>query len=81
MTVAWAPTFVDGAVFIGILGTIAKLSDLILDSHQQEQFQRFMDRLTLQLIDLNVIKWYPSLRKVSFNIPIFVHSCPKQLCE
>jgi hypothetical protein len=65
MTVAWQwpPTFLDGAVVIAIFGSLAKLSDLILDSHQQAQFQRFMDRLTERLIDLNVIKWYPRLRE------------------
>jgi hypothetical protein len=72
MTVAWLQHFLDGAVVIGILGTIAKVSDLILDSHQQAKFQRFMDRVTLRLIDLNVIKWYPRLRNPALNIPIFL---------
>ncbi|MGA2737233.1 MAG: hypothetical protein ABSG65_07240 [Bryobacteraceae bacterium] len=66
------PTFLDGAVVLGVLGCIAKAADLILDSHQQAQFQRFMDRVTLRLIDLNVIKWYPRLRNPALNIPIFL---------
>lgn len=74
MTVAWQrpPTFLDGAVVIGILGCIAKAADLFLDSYQQAQFQRFIDRVTLRLIDLNVIKWYPRLRNLTLNIPIFL---------
>jgi len=66
------PTFLDGAVALGILGCMAKGADLILDSHQQTQFQRFMDRVTLRLIDLNVIKWYPRLREIGLNVPIFL---------
>jgi hypothetical protein len=74
MTVALhsAPRFLDAATLIGLVGCIAKLSELILDSHQQAQFQLFMDRLTERLIDLNVVKWYPRLRKAAFNVPIFL---------
>jgi hypothetical protein len=61
-------------VALGILGCVAKAADLILDSHQQAQFQRFMDRVTLRLIDLNVIKWYPRLRNPALTYRFFYSS-------
>jgi hypothetical protein len=71
MFVAIWPKLLDISVAVGVLGIIAKASELILDSHQQKQFQQFMERLTEHLIDVNVVKWYPRLRQLSFNIPIF----------
>ena len=65
------PKLLDASVAIGVLGIVAKASELILDSHQQEQFQQFMEKLTAYLIDVNVVKWYPRLRQLSLNVPIF----------
>jgi hypothetical protein len=60
------------SVGIGLFGVLAKFSELILDSHQQAQFQNFMGKTTEHLIDLNVVKWYPRLREFTFNTPIFI---------
>jgi hypothetical protein len=65
------PKLLDTGVAIGVLGIVAKASELVLDSHQQKRFQQFMERLTEYLIDLNVVKWYPRLRQYSLNVPIF----------
>ena len=66
------PTALDIAFWIGLLVSLAKLSDFILDSAQQLRFQKFMNRLAERLIDLNVVKWYPRLREYKLNIPIFI---------
>lgn len=66
------PTALDIAFWIGLLGSLAKLSDFILDSAQQLRFQKFMNRLAERLIDLNVVKWYPRLRDFEVNIPLFI---------
>lgn len=48
-------------VAIGVLGVLAKGGDLVLDSSQQAKLQKWMEGLTLWLIDLNIVRWYPQL--------------------
>jgi hypothetical protein len=69
---ASAIAILDGAFVLAIIGIIAKVSDLVLDSSQQLRFQNFLNRVTEYLIDLNILKWYPRLREYSFNIPVFL---------
>lgn len=53
------------------MGIAAKASELILDSSQQLRVQRFLNNVTLRLIDWNILKWYPRLREYKINLPIF----------
>lgn len=63
--------FLDVAFIVGVIGIVAKASELILDSSQQLRVQRFLDKVTLRLIDWNILKWYPRLREYRINLPIF----------
>jgi hypothetical protein len=63
--------FLDAAFILGVIGIVAKASELILDSSEQLRVQRSLDRVTLRLIDWNILKWYPRLREYKINLPIF----------
>lgn len=64
--------FLDASFLILLVGNLAKAGELVLDSSQQLRVQRFLDAVTLRLIDLNILKWYPRLRESKFNLPIFL---------
>jgi hypothetical protein len=63
--------FLDAAFIVGIIGIVVKASELILDSSQQLRVQRFLDKVTLRLIDWNILKWYPRLKEYKINLSIF----------
>jgi hypothetical protein len=69
---AAAPIVLNWAFALALVGSFAKLSDLILDTSQQLRFQNFLNRVTERLIDLNILRWYPRLREFRSNIPIFL---------
>jgi hypothetical protein len=69
---ASAPAVLNWAFVLALIGSIAKVSDLVLDSSQQLRFQRFLNRVTEHLIDLNILKWYPRLREYTLSIPVFL---------
>jgi hypothetical protein len=52
---------IDVGFAVGLLGALAKGGDLVLDSFQQAKLQKWMENLTLWLIDLNIVRWYPRL--------------------
>ena len=45
------------------------MAEMVLDDHQQKQFQKWMDAITLRLIDLNPIRHY---RRLSEKRPFMV---------
>lgn len=63
--------FLDAAFILGVIGIVARASELMLDSSQQLRVQRCLDKVTLRLIDWNILKWYPRLREYKINLPIF----------
>jgi hypothetical protein len=50
---ASAPTILNWAFVLALIGSIAKVSDLVPDSSQELRFQGFLNRVTEHLIDLN----------------------------
>lgn len=62
----------DTATTISVIAAVTKLGDLVLDSSQQARLQKYLDKLTLSLIDLSKLSWYPYLRNLKVVVALFI---------
>jgi hypothetical protein len=67
--------------WVAVTAWLTKIGDLILDSHQQAQLQKACNALTLWLIDLQILKWYPRLSEYKVNIPVFLFILAAELAS
>jgi hypothetical protein len=64
--------FLDIVTAVSLFAAVTKLGEIVLDSKQQLWIQRRVDDLCLALIDMNIINWYPRLRQIRLNVPVFI---------